>query len=352
MRGISKIADPGGSAIIRKSPVTDFASGSILQVPPGCKALVDINGRLLLFEPGAHELQTGLNPIFSGLQTLKSKGIPTISAHVYFFNVDRYFNIEFCTEEVIVTDLATRLPIHIAGYGILRIKIQNPEKLFKLLHGNGVMYTTQMLSEFLMSEISPAITELLAEQCSQEPFITVASRLSQHDALLTRLVQEKLNECGLSLERATLTKIFPREDEMQGITDLIRAIEQGKIPTTVLEDKIRRIFGGDIDKAMMFELMEKFASSSSGNGMNPMMWPMMMQMNEMFMNQMQPMMQRTGNMREARESQIQSPNVSPTRKGPRVVSSTGRDGTKRCGQCGAVVDVSDTFCPYCDNALF
>lgn len=321
MRGISSITDPGGSALIRKSPVTNFASRSILQVPPHCKALVDINGRLLLFEPGMHELQTGLNPIFSGLQNWKSHGIPTISAHVYFFNVDRYSSVEFYTEEIVVTDLDTRLPLHISGYGVLRVKIQNPEKLFELLHGNGVIYTTQMLAEFLSAEISPTITEVLAEQCNREPFIQVNSKVKRYDPLLTRLVGERLNECGLSLELAALTKIDVREEDMQRIAQLIGKIEEEKIPTTTLIDLGNRACGGDIEKAMWYKLMEKYAAGSGCCGMNPVAW----KMGESMMNEMSRPMQGMRDARDVRETQDEQPNASPPRKKPHVISSTVTD---------------------------
>ena len=61
---VDRICDPGGEALIRKSPVVDFARGSVLLVKPGSAALVDINGSRQLYGPGRHVLDTGLSAYF------------------------------------------------------------------------------------------------------------------------------------------------------------------------------------------------------------------------------------------------------------------------------------------------
>ena len=90
---VDRICDPGGEALIRKSPVVDFARGSVLLVKPGSAALVDINGSRQLYGPGRHVLDTGLSAYFGWAQCLASRGVPLLSANVYFVDTDQYYHI-------------------------------------------------------------------------------------------------------------------------------------------------------------------------------------------------------------------------------------------------------------------
>lgn len=349
---VDRICDPGGEALIRKSPVVDFARGSVLLVKPGSAALVDINGSRQLYGPGRHVLDTGLSAYFGWAQCLASRGVPLLSANVYFVDTDQYYHINIQTDSLLVYDQMTHIPLNVKGRVALRVRIQDPEMLVDRLGGEDGC-TVASLAEVLRTDVQPAMYRIVGEAFQKRPYVQVVSELDRMSDRLTGELRAVIPVCGLLLERAAIEALSAGEQELGQLSGQIQELNRkimeikldgrrGMMKTAVEKNRIGQLYGGDTGRADMAGIMKSWASNPNVNS-NPAMWPMALSMGK----QMAKVYQAPPQVHFA-ESAPQKGAV----QGPRPLAVRGAGRERYCGACGRKVQYDAAFCPVCNHALF
>lgn len=349
---VDRICDPGGEALIRKSPVVDFARGSVLLVKPGSAALVDINGSRQLYGPGRHVLDTGLSAYFGWAQCLASRGVPLLYANVYFVDTNQYYHVNIQTDGLLVYDQMTHIPLNVKGRIALRVRIQDPEMLVDRLGGEDGC-TVASLAEVLRTDVQPAMYRIVGEAFQKRPYVQVVSELDRMSDRLTGELRAVIPVCGLFLERAAIEALSAGEQELGQLGGQIQELNRkimeikldgrrGMMKTAVEKNRIGQLYGGDTGRADMAGIMKSWASNPNVNS-NPAMWPMALSMGK----QMAKVYQAPPQVHFA-ESAPQKGAV----QGPRPLAVRGAGRERYCGACGRKVQYDAAFCPVCNHALF
>lgn len=361
----SVIRDPGGDGLIRVLPdawgQNPVVNGSLLLVPPGTVALVNINGSLSRpYGPGRYELFTGVDPFFVRLRNLLTRGDPGTTVSVFFISTEKTVFLRLGTGEFPFREHRFQLTMKALAACCLSFSVSDPRTLLEKLVGS-------YRSSFSQEDLEPCIEQLMlapvreavSEAIGRLDITAFNSHLSHIARLSTAAIRTRLSDYGIRLERFDLTAINIPDGEMQRLYRLEQSFAEGKTRTDLELDHLQRVWKGSTDRRTMSEMMTGLPSrgqapvggagggpGGNAGGMAPMMMQMMM-LSQMLPALREPLSEMTrhtdlfgGSPSGAQEStsSANTPPPMPSRH-------------RRCPSCNGTVARSAVLCPICGYPL-
>ncbi len=285
----SVLRDPGGAELVRILPnicgeYSAIVNGSVLLVPPGTTAVVDINGTLRAYGPGKYELFTGVDPFFVRLRNALTHGDAGISVSVFFVS----------TEKIKFTRLGTgELLFHANRFGLtmkalascnLSYSISDPILFLKKLVGSySCGFDEDSIAPCIEQIVLTPIREELSRAISQLDVVQFNSSLSRIGNMAAPGIRTGLSEYGIRLQRFDLTGITVPHSEIQRLYSLEEEYASGRTRTDLELDHLQRVWNGSVANRTVAEMMTGFPSrgqapsggAADNHGGAPMMQMMM-----------------------------------------------------------------------------
>ncbi len=354
----SVIRDPGGDGLIRVLPdawgQNPIVNGSLLLVPPGTVALVNINGLLSRpYGPGRYELFTGVDPFFVRLRNLLTRGDPGTTVSVFFISTEKTVFLRLGTGEFPFREHRFQLTMKALAACCLSFSVSDPRTLLEKLVGS-------YRSSFSQEDLEPCIEQLMlapvreavSEAIGRLDITAFNSHLSHIARLSTAAIRTRLSDYGIRLERFDLTAINIPDGEMQRLYRLEQSFAEGKTRTDLELDHLQRVWQGSTDRRTMSEMMTGLPSRgqapAGGNagGMAPMMMQMMM-LSQLLPALREPLSEMTrhtdlfGGSPSGPQESTSSANAPPPMPARH----------RRCPSCNGAVARSAVLCPICGYPL-
>lgn len=270
------IRDPGGDSLIRISPNTcgaDYSvvNGSSLIVPGGTVAFVVINGKVSPpYEPGRHTLNTGVDPFFVRFKNLMTRGDAGITVSVFFVSTEKHQSLTFGTGEVPFAENRFGLTMNALASCHLLFRVTAPAALLSKLVGTyNEIYTQDDLERCVELLVLPSVRERLATALNAHTITTFNSKLSEISNEVRGDIGRKLARYGLGVMEFDLKSVNVPDEEMERLRKLQEMLAEGMIRTDIEDDKLKRIWGGDIDKRTMAEMLTGIPSRGEEGGGGP-----------------------------------------------------------------------------------
>lgn len=358
----SIIRDPGGNGLIRIQPnvcgqYSAIVNGSILIVPPGTTAFVDINGALSRpYGPGRYEIFTGVDPFFVRLRNILTHGDTGTTVSVFFVSTERAKFVKLGTDEFPFREHRFRLTMKALASCNLSFSVSDPLKILtKLVGSYSSAFSEEDIDPCIEQMVIAPIREAISREISKLDITEFNSRLSHIGSMAAAAIRSGLSEYGIKMERFDLVAINIPDSEINRLYSLEQEYAGGKTRTDLELDNLQRVWKGNVNNRTLSEMMTGIPSRgqapSGGAAANPGgnaggMAPMMMQM--MMLSQMLPALREPLN-EMTRHTDMFSGTVTAARE-----STSSADAPppipgryKRCPSCNGNVMRSNSVCPIC-----
>lgn len=363
----SVIRDPGGNSLIRVQPNLGdsyhvIVNGSILIVPPGTVAYVELNGMLSSpYGPGRYEIFTGVDPFFVRLRNAMTHGDPGTTLSVFFISTEKDCFLKFGTGEFPFREHRFQLTMCALASCNLTFSVEDPGKvLHKLIGSYSEAFSEEDLAPCMEQMVLPPIREALSKELAELEVTEFNGSLTRIGNLARPAVGAALAEYGLAVSLFAITAVNIPETELSRLYALEQTYADGKMRTDLELDKLQRIWNGSVDNRTLSEMMTGISarshpgtqgvaegpSSANTGGMAPMMMQMMLlsQLLPAMREPLSSMAQHTdlfgGVSFDLRENtaQAEAPPPMPSR-------------LRRCPSCNGSVLRTARVCPICGSRL-
>lgn len=354
----SVIRDPGGGGLVRIVPNvcgsrTAIVNGSILLVPAGTVAFVEVNGTLSdPYGPGQYQLFTGVDPFFVRLRNIMTHGDSGITVSVFFLSTQKENFFQLGTGEIPFRERRFQLTMNALASCSLTFTIVDPRSLLKKMIGAYVSaFSGEDLEPCLEQLVLAPIREILSWELSVWDIAQFNSGLTAISQKVRRPLAGLLNRYGLRLIRFSVTGIHVPPDEMERLHQLEKSSAEGKVQIDVEEEMLRRIWNGDVGRRTLAEMLTGISSRGgnqvSGNaprgGMNDMV--SVLALSQLFPSLQQPLtslVQHTDLF-----GSTQTPPNQDTASADSPPPMPGR--TKRCPHCNSRIPRNAANCSVCGH---
>ena len=271
--GFSVIKDPGGDKLMRKSPVTDFENYSKLIVERGQAALIVVDGdRETILGPGRFNLNTGQWVVFKGIQNSISKGMPSHSSEVYFFDVNPaiYRNLYADVNDCIAIDLETGTQIRANPRICFSVRISDPH-LFEQFY-KGSRFSDEEISKYITSALTPALRQTFYKEMSSKPILKVNADTATFANFVTQKAAVYLRNQGIDVKSCSVENLNINRDDLNSLSEYYKSIRDAKVMAKQVKIIADGMFGGDVQKASQYYLQTQAVKNP---GCNPVSWSLM-----------------------------------------------------------------------------
>lgn len=266
------LRDPGGSSLIRILPDicderTAIVDGSILLVPAGTTGYLSYNGILSPpYPPGRHELATGIDPFFVRLKNIMSRGDTGTSLSVFFISTHKSHFMKLGSGELPFSEKRFHITMKAYAATDLSISISNSLKFLQKLVG---AYN----EEFTEDDIVPCLHQLVMLPLREALSKTLSTlSVTEFNSNLTKISNDVLNRVrqsftafGINLERFHVSQINVPEEEIRRLYELEEKLAGGRVQIDLESDHLKRIWGNDLNKRTLTELLTGIPSRGPGN---------------------------------------------------------------------------------------
>ena len=266
------LRDPGGSSLIRILPDicderTAIVDGSILLVPAGTTDYLSYNGILSPpYPPGRHELATGIDPFFVRLKNIMSRGDTGTSLSVFFISTHKSHFMKLGSGELPFSE--KRFHITMKAYAAidLSISISNSLKfLQKLVGAYNEAFTEDDIEPCLHQLVMLPLREALSKTLSTLSVTEFNSNLAKISNDVLNRVRQSFTAFGINLERFHVSQINVPEEEIRRLYELEEKLAGGRVQIDLESDHLKRIWGNDLNKRTLTELLTGIPSRGPGN---------------------------------------------------------------------------------------
>lgn len=270
--GFSVIKDPGGEKLMRKSPIIDFENYSKLILERGQAAIIVVDGdREVVVGPGRFSLNTGQWVVFKGLQNSISKGMPSHSVEVYFFDVnpDIYRNLYATVKDCIAIDSETGTQIRANPDICFSVRISDPYLFEQFYKGTG--FSDKEISKYLTSALTPALRQTFYKEMSSKSILQVNANTVSFANYVIQKAAVYLREQGIDVKTCSVENLNINKDDLDSLGEYYKSIRDAKVMAKQVKIIADGMFGGDIQKASKYYLQTQAVRNS---GYNPVSWPL------------------------------------------------------------------------------
>ena len=288
----------------------EFTFGSQLIVREAQNAVFFRDGKALdVFGPGRYTLSTNNLPILSGLTGLLFGGHSPFTAEVYFVSMREFPDMKWGTAQPVVFRDKEFGMVRLRAFGTYAMRVADPQLFVQQIVGARGAYTTGLIEDYLRGVIVNEFNDLLGS--TQVSLLDLPGQSSEIAAAMRNALIDDFQRVGLDLTSFQVVAITP-PDEVQRMID----------------ERTSMAVIGDTQRYLQFE-----AAKSLGEGGTPALNPA-----------------QTGlelgaglGLGQAMANTMRETVGQPAR--------LGREGTKVCPHCQAVVPVDAKFCPNCGERL-
>lgn len=270
--GFSVIKDPGGDKLMRKSPITDFENYSKLILERGQAAIIVVDGdREVVVGPGRFSLNTGQWVVFKGIQNSISKGMPSHSIEVYFFDVnpDIYRNLYATVKDCIAIDSETGTQIRANPSICFSIRISDPHLFEQFYKGTG--FSDKEISKYLTSALTPALRQTFYKEMSSKSILKVNANTVGFANYVIQKAAVYLREQGIDVKTCSVENLNINTNDLDSLGEYYKSIRDAKVMAKQVKIIADGMFGGDIQKASQYYLQTQAVKNA---GCNPVSWPL------------------------------------------------------------------------------
>lgn len=283
--GFSLITDPGGPKLLRESEAHNVEDSSKIVIEPGTAALMIINGEMFVADqPGRFPVKTGVSAYFKYFQNIVSKGQSTRTSRFLFFdtNPNVYRDVMFMIPNLICQELSTNLQVEAAPYINMSVRIKDYEPFFYCLRAYD--YENSTVSAFLANRVVPWIRSEIYSQTQDQPILDVNANACNFAKGLEDKIQDFVSTFGLDVKCAQIIDLNlsadSKEQMRQFRSKYAEATQDVEINMMYANQNIEiakqyanQMFGGDMEKAINYLLMNKGISQGGNMGaFNPFAW--------------------------------------------------------------------------------
>lgn len=353
------IRDPGGgiTRIIDCSYET-VVNGSLLIVPADTVAFVSINGRLSEPYPsGSYEIFTGVDPFFVNLRHLMTKGDPGVSVLVFYISDRKIESLQLGTGEIPFMEKRFHLTMNALVSCQLIYHILDPSLFLSRIVG---AYSTEFSREdyepSLREAILAPIRQTLSRVLAEHEITAFNQNLRELSAAVYHQTAEVFRSIGLSLDRLDITAIALAEEDRKRLQEIEDISSKGIMENDLELDHLTRIFGGDIDKRILSEMLTGLPSrGTAGHNLPPSSHQAsttspIVQM--MMLSQLMPFLRE--NVSSLTQHTDRFTNTSGNENHEEPESSSSRSlpsRLRRCPSCNGRIDRKLKVCPICGRQL-
>lgn len=359
------IRDPGGDGLIRIQPDVcgthnAIVDGSILIVPPGTTAFININGLLSEpYGPGRYEIFTGVDPFFVRLRNILTRGDSATSVSVFFISTEKTRFMKIGTGEIPFREKRFQLTMKAFSLCSFSISISDPHKVLRHLIGSyTAAFTEEDLDPFIEQVILSASREAISKELCKLEITEFNSRLSYIKAQIENVISLYLARFGIRLDSFEILAINVPDNEISRLYEKEQELASGKIRTDIEFDNLKRIWDGDVRNRTFAEMMTGIPSRGqdpSGHpsappggagGFAPMMIQMLM-MSQMLPSMREPIEEMTRHTNMFRNESSGSHESTSTADSPPPIP----DRLIRCPSCNGRISRNTDSCPICGHTL-
>lgn len=270
--GYSLIVDPGGEDLLRCAESHDVENHSRLVINPGEGCYILINGEpTYIEEPGRYEVGTGLSPFFKPFQVFISKKMSTYTSTFYFWDTDPnvYKDITFQVPEFCCEDIHSGLLGNCSPKVNASVHIENPERFFRML--KAFEWKNDAVGVFLQKRIGPLLRKEISQKCKANPVIDINGNFCSFTDDVESGLKGFLKDFGLKTLNVQLFDLGISESFYSSLNGFYEKRARADQDIDITENIARRLFGGDMDKAVRYLMMKKGLEGES-KGFNPLLW--------------------------------------------------------------------------------
>lgn len=218
MSGLFQIIRNEGDnkALIWKSPIVDFNTGSQLIVHEYEEAIFFMNGQALdLFGAGRHTLETQNIPLLKQAFSLPTSRQTPFHCEVYFINKTEQMLKWGTNNQVEYLDPQYKFPLAIGASGEMALRVEDSRRLLLKIVGVESKFDGEDLKQFFRGLLLARIKPLLAQAMSSGRFgiFEVEAHMDDLSTLLYQLIAPDFKAYGIETERFVVTNIAKPIDD-------------------------------------------------------------------------------------------------------------------------------------------
>ena len=354
------IYDPGGEGPIRIVDCTydTIVDGSILNVPADTKAYLSIRGEMSdPYPSGSWEIFTGESPFFVRLRHLMTRGDPGVPVLVFYVSCKKRQFLPLGIEDIPFVEKRFHLTMNAFASCHIVYHIDNASLILEKVVGQySTSFSKDDLEPSLREVIRAPIHQQLSRYLSEREIVSFNQHLLELSAAVKPSADAIFRSAGLSLDRLDITGITISDEDRQRLQEMEDNYSKGITETDLELDHLKRIFGGDIDKQMLSEMLTGMPSrgitnrnlppvSNGGSPMNPMIQMMMF-------SQLMPSLRE--NISSLTRHTDRFGNASGSTGDGEPETGTSRplpSRFRRCPSCNGEIERGLSVCPICGEHL-
>lgn len=273
--GYSLVEDPGGEQLLREAEAKNVESHSRVVINPGFGCLAIVDGVAYIYTTsGRFPIYTGLNPYFSALQNIVSKGKSTHTSNFYYYDTDPnvYRDISFTVPDLFCRDVETQLQGQCNPMINISVRIADPDVFFHIIKGFDLK--NNAIGNFLNKRIAPQVRQELYVTIAEEPLIAVNANACNFSTFLHSNVTKMLDGFGLEASSVQIANLGISTDFAKAMEEYHSRTSLADQEAVIIKKYATELFNGDVQKASNYLLLTK-GMEKDGQGFNPFEWEIM-----------------------------------------------------------------------------
>lgn len=257
LTSVLKNTAPEG-AVMYRLPEENFNTGSVLIVQPGEQAVFVRNGAIvsLFKEAGTYRLTTSNYPFLSDVKSLLTSGRDACTCQIYFVRTAVSKEMEFgCGLQA--RDPVLKFWTDLGVQGSFKVRISDACAFLTQVFASGRRtIAAEDLPDYFLGEMRRHVKACLSEQIAEsgEEILGIEKHLEAFSATLHPRLNQALAECGLELDRFSVSGMKIKNDGMRRRQEEL--IAEGSTMGIIGDDRYRTI--------RALEIYEKAAGANSG----------------------------------------------------------------------------------------
>ncbi len=217
-RLISDIKYEGSSsAVVWKSPIEDFETGSVITVFESQTALFYLNGACVgELNAGRHILETENIPFLNRLFAKIAGNKNVFHAQIYFVNNAEMLSMKWGVGNIVYQD-TSGIVFEIGCNGEINLSVDKPRYIVEKLAALGSDVTGDMLVDRFRGLIASEVTDTLVNTIIDKniPIINVTSHLKVLSQSVKPYIEDIFEEYGFNVPQFRIIKVLMPENDPQ-----------------------------------------------------------------------------------------------------------------------------------------